>query len=224
MTTNLSWDDLPGYLQRPAGLARAAVRQGVGVLLVGPPGSEKIAIARRLVLDIGPSEAMLTVATNIHRRAGLLREDEVLERPPFRAPHHTAGLDGMFGSGIVSSTNVARVQLQACEFRPGEVSLAHGGILYLDDVGDYSQEVLWTLDVILRAGEIQIKQWYNRAPAGSYAAEPILVGGTQPCPCGLYDKCMCLDSDIVRHWRRLFAVLGHMPMIVRVPLAPEENP
>jgi len=138
-------------------------------------------------------------ASRIHHAAGLLRDDRgLLTRRPFRAPHHSVTVAGMVGDRTL---------------RPGEISLAHNGVLFLDEAPEFSRSVLEVLRQPLEDGRVQITR---AAGTITYPAALTLVLACNPCPCGnrsLPGACHCTDSAIDRYLRRLSG-----PVLDRVDL------
>ena len=164
--------------------------------MVGPPGSGKTMLAERMAGLLPPltSAEALTV-TRIHSSAGCaLPEGELLRRPPFRAPHHQASVVSLVGGGSWS-------------LRPGEVSLATNGILFLDELGEFPVAVLEALRQPLEEGVIRVSRAGGTV---TFPAAFLLVAAMNPCPCGegVYEgSCHCSAATRARYRRRISAPL-----------------
>ncbi len=178
-------------------LARRAVEiaaaGGHHLLMVGPPGGGKSMLARSLVgllPSLTPEEA-LDVMT-VHSAAGLqLAPGALIERPPFRAPHHTASTVALVGGGSRA-------------LRPGEISCAHAGVLFLDELGEFPASVLDALRQPLEDGVVRIARAYG---ATTLPARVLLVAAMNPCPCGdagvAGSSCRCSEGTRQRYLRRV---------------------
>jgi magnesium chelatase family protein len=169
-----------------------AAAGGHPLLMVGPPGAGKTMLARRLPGLLPPLDRERAFeTTRIHSSAGEpLPPGGLITLPPFRAPHHSATAVALSGGGTA-------------HMRPGEISLAHGGVLFLDEMAEFSAVVLDNLRQPLEEGVIRVAR-----AAGNvrFPARFLLVGAMNPCPCGQPNgptSCRCTDSARARYARRV---------------------
>ncbi len=171
------------------------------LLLIGSPGCGKTMLARRLPTILPPMthDEELEV-TSIYSAAGLLQGGKITQRP-FRAPHHTVSAAGLLGGGAV--------------VRPGEVTLAHHGVLFLDEILEFRRDVVEGLAHALREGRIGVTR--GKA-ACSMPAAPLLVGAAFACACGrISSRCTC-SSDSRKRYRERLAALADGLFDLRVEL------
>ena len=169
-----------------------AVAGGHNILFVGPPGSGKTMLARSIpsvMPDMTFDEAL--EITKIHSVAGTLGETGLVSERPFRSPHHTATTVSLCGGGSKA-------------VHPGEISLAHGGVLFLDELPEYKRSSLESLRQPLEDGVITISRAGGTV---TYPASFMLCASMNPCPCGHYGsskrRCTCTPNDIRRYRARV---------------------
>jgi len=163
-------------------LAEKIAKNKKHVLLIGPPGSGKTMIARRVIDHMKPlSGKESSEIRQIYRCMGL-----VFTTRPFRAPHHTISVRGMFGDRPYPVTNVPRF---------GEISLAHNGVIFMDDFPEFSQEIREAISNVLKKKGVLHGNVL-------YPANILLIGSMNLCPCGL-ERCNCTDKAIKAYRERV---------------------